>query len=287
MTNILLVGCGNIGSRHLQSLIQLENSVHITIVEPDENSKNNAKSVLSDFSYSNENLKWISNISELTESYDLTIIATQSTNRSQLINQLLMDGNKKFLIEKMVCQSDGEYRKILDDFKEFQAKGWVNTNSRYFSFYQKLDKYFSKNIPLKFVISGGEKGLGSNAIHFLDLFSWFTNSTDIILNGDLLTEKLLPNKRSNDLVEFSGIITGKNHDSTISISFLPASDIPITIEIMNSEHHIIINTENASLKKIKGLEDFSERFKFQHTSELTKKIASDILQTDDCLLPSI
>ena len=167
MKKVLLVGCGNIGSRHLQSLIQLEDSTYITIVEPNENSKNNAKSILSDSSYSNENLKWISNISKLTESYDLTIIATQSTNRSQLISQLLINGNKKFLIEKMVCQSVSEYKKILDDFKKFQAKGWVNTNFRYFSFYQKLAKYFATNIPQKFVICGGEeKGLGSNAIHF-------------------------------------------------------------------------------------------------------------------------
>jgi len=288
MKKVLLVGCGNIGSRHLQSLLQLEDSAHITIVEPNKNSRNNAKSILSDSSCSNENLEWISNISELTESYDLAIIATQSTNRPQLISQLLIGGNKKFLIEKMVCQSVNEYKKILDDFKKFQAKGWVNTNFRYFSFYQKLAKYFATNIPQKFVITGGgEKGLGSNAIHFLDLFSWFTNSNEISLNGDFLTEKLLPNKRSDNLVEFSGTIIGKNNNSSISISFLPSSEIPITVEILNSKHHIIIDTENIFVRKIRGLEDFSEQFEFQHTSELTKKIASDILQTDDCLLPSI
>lgn len=285
MKKILLVGCGNIGNRHLQSLLQLEDPTHITIVEPNENSKNHAKSILSNSK--SHNLEWVSNISTLTKSYDFTIIATQSTGRAELINQLLMYGNKKFLIEKMVCQSINEYKKILDDFKKFQAKGWVNTNFRYFTFFQKLFPYFSKDTPLKFVISGGEKGLGSNAIHFLDLFSWFTNSHDLILNGDSLTEKLLPNKRSDNLVEFSGTITGKNNNSNISITFLASIKNPITVEISNSDNHIIIDTENTFVKNIKGLDNFSEQYKFQHTSELTKKITKDILETDNCLLPSI
>ena len=36
--NILIFGCGNIGSRHLQGLIKNNNNVRIFIVENDENS---------------------------------------------------------------------------------------------------------------------------------------------------------------------------------------------------------------------------------------------------------
>ena len=43
---IVLIGCGNIGSRHLQSLIRFGNSVFIDIVEPDLNSKKKALSIL-------------------------------------------------------------------------------------------------------------------------------------------------------------------------------------------------------------------------------------------------
>ncbi len=287
MKRILLVGCGNIGMRHLQSLLDLNNSFYITIVEPNVNAKNNAKSVLSITNDSHPNLEWFSDISELTTCHDFTIVATQSMNRPELLYQLLQNGDRRFLIEKMVCQSVLEYQKILDDFKKYGAKGWINTGFRYFSFFQELIKYFQNDTQLNFVISGGEKGLGSNAIHFLDLFLWFTNSKNIALNGDFLTDKLLSNKRSDNLVEFSGTILGKSNDSIISISFLPGTKIPITIEILNSEHHLLINTENEAICKIRGLEKFSNKFKFQHTSELTKKIVFDIFQKDICNLPML
>ncbi len=288
MKKILIVGCGNIGSRHLQSLLDSTNiALDITVVEPNEITLNNAKSVFSTTSDLHHNLTWFSNILDLTESYDFTIVATQATNRYQLVNQLLAKGNSRFLIEKMVCQSISEYQNILECFKKYDAKGWVNTNFRYFLFYQKLVKYFSKNIPLTFVIVGGDKGLGSNAIHFLDLFLWFTNSDTITLNGDNLTEKLLPNKRNSGLVEFSGIITGKTHDSSISINFSHKFENPIIIEISNSEHHIRIDTDKSIITKIKGLDDFFEDFEFQHTSELTKKIVNDVLHTDTCNLPML
>lgn len=287
MKKILLVGCGNIGMRHLQSLLQLDDSPYIAIVEPNTTAKNNAQSVLSIIHNSHHNLEWFSDISELTTCYDFVIVATQSINRHSLLLQLLQTGNRRFLIEKMVCQSTLEYQKILDDFKKFNAKGWINTNFRYFSFYHELIKYFQKNTPLNFIISGGEKGLGSNAIHFIDLFLWFTNSKNITLNGDFLTDKLLPNKRSDDLVEFSGTIIGRSNESLISISFLPTAEIPITVEIFNSEHHILISTSDDTVYKIRGLNNFSKEFKFQHTSELTKKIVSDILQTDTCNLPML
>ncbi len=192
----------------------------------------------------------------------------------------------------MVCQSIFEYEKILECFKKYDAKGWVNTNFRYFSFYQKLVKYFSKNTSskntsLKFVIVGGDKGLGSNAIHFLDLFLWFTNSNTITLNGNNLTEKLLPNKRSLGLVEFSGTITGKTNNSSISINFSHLFENSVIVEISNSEHHIRIDTDKSIITKIRGLDDFFEDFKFQHTSELTKKITNDVLQTDTCNLPML
>ena len=288
MKKILIVGCGNIGSRHLQSLLDSKNSpLDITVVEPNEITLNNAKSLFLTPSDLHHNLTWVLDILDLTETYDFTIVATQATNRYHLVNQLLEKGNRRFLIEKMVCQSISEYNSLLKCFKKHQAKGWVNTNFRYFSFYQKLVEYFSKNIPLTFTIVGGDKGLGSNAIHFLDLFSWFTNSNTVILNGDNLTEKLLTNKRSLGLIEFSGIISGKTHDSSISINFSNEFKNSNIIEISNSEHHIRIDTDNSIITKIKGLDDFFEDYKFQHTSELTKKIVNDVIQTDTCNLPTL
>ena len=42
MKEITIVGCGNIGSRHLQAVSKIEDALEIHIVEPNDISKKNA-----------------------------------------------------------------------------------------------------------------------------------------------------------------------------------------------------------------------------------------------------
>ena len=48
---IVLVGCGNIGSRHLQAIVKLKNSISIQIIEPDLKAQTLAKSRLNEIKY--------------------------------------------------------------------------------------------------------------------------------------------------------------------------------------------------------------------------------------------
>jgi len=45
---VILIGCGNIGSRHLQALVKLPYEIDIQIVDPNENSQKLAKSRLNE-----------------------------------------------------------------------------------------------------------------------------------------------------------------------------------------------------------------------------------------------
>ena len=75
--------------------------------------------------------------------------------------------------------------------------------------------------------------MGTTIIHFLDLFSWMNDDYDVTLDGTLLN-KLLPNKRGKDLVEFSGTVTGNLKNNAIFvISFLEHySDNVIVIQLI-------------------------------------------------------
>ena len=179
MKNICIIGCGNIGSRHLQALIKIPFPINIEIVEPLLKSQELAKQRLSEVQFNKElhKISWKKNIEELHEKSDLVIVSTISVGRVDLICKLLEMGHTRFLIEKIVCQSDEEYEKLIKRIKEFNAKGWVNTNRRYFQTYKKLKEYFmdSKMIHVS-VTSSNVSALATNAIHFLDFFSYFTNS---------------------------------------------------------------------------------------------------------------
>ncbi len=67
MKKIALVGCGNIGSRHLQALAKLPYKLNIEVVEIDKNSQQVAKSRLEEINYSKDNLHctWYDNIKKL------------------------------------------------------------------------------------------------------------------------------------------------------------------------------------------------------------------------------
>lgn len=282
------MGCGNIGSRHLQALVKLPYPLDITIIDPNENSQTLAKSRLDevDFNKSEFNFSWSDSISNLEPS-DLVILATPSPNRVDLIKELLEAGNRRFLVEKMVCQSEYEYDQLLSMVKSFNAKLWVNAARRYFSSYNKLKKKFQNFKTIHMVVNAGNMGLGSNAIHFIDLFSWFTEDTNIILNGDYLFDKIQPNKRGNEFVEFAGTIIGQNkNNSKMIMNFLPLNDYPLTVSFFGKDLTLIVDESN---EKIYDLNNPKNELTFQNEfqSTLTTKIVNDIFSNDNCNLPTL
>ncbi len=284
--NIILVGCGNIGSRHLQALIKLQDEVIINVVEPQIKAQKIAQSLIHKEKIKTlPTINWFKNILQINQKSDLVIIATNSKGRINLILQLLEQGNKRFLIEKMVCQSKSEYIKIISKMKKYKAKAWVNTPRRYFKSYQKIKKLLG-NDNLVLNVDAGNLGLGSNAIHILDLFSWFVNDYDVTVNGDYLNNKILPNKRGKDFVEFTGTLIGKSKkDAFLSITFHPKPDIPLTVMFINKNMKIILNETDSKLLMNTGKEKLD--FKNDFVSNITDKITRDILEKDSCLLPTL
>jgi len=287
--NIILVGCGNIGSRHLQALVKLHTSIDIHVVEMSKKSKNLAKLRLNEIKFNKKNhqIFWYSSINKIKKIGDLTIIATLSQGRVTLIMNLLKMGHKKFLIEKPVCQSKQEFDKLLKHMKFFNATGWVNTNRRYFESYKKI-KHNLRNA--KFVnvnVFSESSGLGTNAIHFIDLFSWLLNDSKIKLNGEFLFPKLFSNKRGKQFKEFYGTLigSGKNNSSLI-LTFLPSKNESIFVAISTNISNYVIDELGQHAFEI-GKSNQKFKFKFEHASQLTTRIVQDILEKNTSFLPKL
>ena len=286
MKKIILVGCGNIGSRHLQALMKFQYPLQIEIVENYEPSIILAKSRLDEINNNKiHTINWHNNFEFLSGFSDLVIVATLSSGRVKIIESLLNLGYTKFLIEKLVCQSIEEYDNLLDLVKKFDAKGWVNTRCRYFKSYRKIKDLFKNTEKINLKMSSGDTGLATGAIHYLDLFSWLLDDNKIKLNGELLDPKIYPNKRGKNLIEFGGTISGSaKNNSSVSISFSPG--IPsLLVSIDDGMHKIILDEYNEKIL----YNSFNEKldFKLEHISNITTQIVEDILKNDDCLLPTI
>lgn len=290
MNRILLVGCGNIGSRHLQGLLKFSEPLIIDIVEPNDESKNLAIARLDEISYekAKHKLFWYRSIDEIKNKSNLTIIATTAVGRVDLINKLLEMNNKRFLVEKIVCQSKTEYDMLLDKMKLYDAKGWVNTPRRYFPSYQKIKGQINNTEVIHLSINAGNKGLGTTAIHLIDLFSWFTEDYGINMDGKYLFDKLFSNKRGDNLIEFAGtIMASASNGSVLSLTFLPYENLPLTIEIFSKNMHLIIDETNEKVFVIRDFNNLNLGFVMQYQSTLTTEIVSDLILNDSCLLPTL
>jgi len=288
---IVLLGCGNVGSRHLQALANLPFDIEVCIVEPNKKAQELAKTRLNEVLKSNSEKKfvWFESTAELTQGSELGIVATTSVGKVEIIYQLLDLGIKKFLVEKVVCQSTEQYDKLLSMMKTNDARGWVNTNLRYFEGWQKIKEFFQgSDIIHLSIIASQASSLSTNAIHYVDLFSFLIGDYFVKLNGDLLLNKLFPNKRGNQFKEFGGTIVGSTKNgSTLTMTFLPNSDIPNIINVVGKDKHIFVdefNDRGFDLTKNRPL-DF--QYQFEHVSTLTTKIVTDILNNNDCRLTSL
>ncbi|MGI0024897.1 MAG: Gfo/Idh/MocA family oxidoreductase, partial [Nitrososphaera sp.] len=78
MKRIALVGCGNIGSRHLQAIAKLPFTCSVQIIEPSETAQRIAKSRLAEVPHFTNKIDFHWNVSlrDLKSESDLTIVAT-------------------------------------------------------------------------------------------------------------------------------------------------------------------------------------------------------------------
>jgi len=288
--SVLIVGCGNIGSRHMQSLVNLPGLLAIHGVEPSGAARRQAEARLAEANPAGDlpELHWYSDLTEEIPVCDLVIEATTAAGRADRIIGLVEMGQRLFLVEKIVCQSAGEYDQITSVMSEHQAQGWVNTARRYFESYSPVHDFFDNHTPLRFSVVSGNDGLGCNAIHYLDLLLWLTGETDISIDGANLSPELLENRRGSNLVEFGGTLSAQTpNGSFATISFMPFSS-PATVSIAGENGHLLINETDETITRLDPPGEHAPTAYFNELiSQTTGRIVLDILENGKSRLPTL
>jgi hypothetical protein len=166
------------------------------------------------------------------------------------------------------------------------VKTWVNCPRREYKYYMDLKRSLPDDSNISIQVSGGNWGLGCNAVHYLDLFAYLTSDNNIKLEYDSLDRKILQSRRSG-FSEFTGQIGFSNSRGRLSLISNAFSVAPLTVEITASDSkYIVAESKNTVIKITPGTpvpESKEVRFPFQ--SELTGEIASEILVSGNCSLP--
>ena len=286
---ILIVGVGNIGSRHVQSLIS-DSEYSLSIVDPSLDSKKNLSSIISVEDY--EQINFFDNLSELRTIPDLAIISTDAKPRKNIVVDLLERGVDNFLLEKIVCQSTNDYLELLD-LVNGKANVWVNFPRRYMPIYKHIKKVFlSDNEPIKMLVDAGNLGLACGAIHQIDIFQYLCDAKEFKLEKDFLKIKMIKTKRKG-YNDFAGnLIINSDNSSSLTLNFTEDEFWPLLEIYRNSKRYIIVDSDN-SFSKI-ALK--SDNWKWNQTtpkaspplvSQITKKIIDDIRLTGNCNMPTL
>lgn len=279
---ILIVGFGAMGCRHVQSLLSQTHLYDLHVIEPSINiiQSNNDK-----IGATVDDYKWYKSLEEIDSKIDLAIIATSAGPRFELMKALLIKGVSYFLLEKIVFQSQNQFDYIIKLMKESGAKAWCNFVNRYFSPYNKiLSELKYERSPLNMTVYGGSFGLGCNAIHYIDIFQYITQTQDLNIHSSSLSTLKSENRRGDCYKEFLGNLHLENSkkDKLFIIAEEKFSG-GIVINISTEDLLFNISEESQTFHFISEGQLVIEKFNIIPTSQLTEVIIKDIFK-DDCRL---
>src|SRR3989344_6175531 len=180
MKKVVIIGAGNIGSRHLQALRAVKIPLEIIVIDPAQNSLDLSKERYQAVpkGKNEHKISFFTEIPNNLKPVDLGIIATCSDVRAEMTRKLLAKAKVRYLIlEKLLFDQKEDYKSIGPLLKKNKVKTWVNCPMRMMLFYNKIQPQFYKRKISYHSIWGGV-GLITIAIHYLDHMVFMTGSDD-------------------------------------------------------------------------------------------------------------
>ncbi len=290
---ILLVGCGQIGSRHLQAVSCLKEVVSIDVVDCNEGSLALGQTRLKEMLDKNSGIsyRWLKSIESSANEVDLCIVATSACGRTKLIKEIFeRTGVKKFIIEKLVAQSLEEYQELMDFAQRQNLNIWVNCPTRSYAVHQYIKSQVDPLEPFIFSQIGGNFGLACNGIHYADLFLFYDQADDIVSTGATIDPILHPSKRGKDFFDLSGTLTGYSFKgSKIILSYASDHVLPdvVTIITKRSRFMVDIISDWAVESSLGGPWQKILAQSNTHVSYTTQTFCADIFSQSSCALPTL
>ena len=284
---ILIIGLGNIGKRYLEGILKIKYELKIYLIDINIDAFNDLQRILEkecDKNLLNKTIIFKSSIYEINEKViDLAILTTTADVRTKLIDIIVKSFKvNSWILEKLLAQSVEQINTIKNLIKN-ESSCWVNTPRRSMKWYSEIKEIItSQKISLDFKITGGRWGLACNAIHFLDLVAWFTDSeiNSLTVKNN---QKWIQSKRKK-FEELYGEVRVKYSDNSNLTMVCDQSNIPVTISI-NTKNDCweIIEKDGIATgpnnKVIKGSLDYQ--------SIITIPIVEGILNDNECLLTNL
>ncbi|MBU2868070.1 hypothetical protein [Pacificibacter marinus] len=284
MKKILLIGCGNIGFRHLQALCasQLAGQIGLTIIEP--NTAHHSR-ITAELGRTPVQLSEVlTALPQQADHFDLAIIATNADVRRRVFDGLVSKHTFAAIIFEKVL-----FQRIEDlDAVEAQLQGiaaHVNCGRRGFAGYQMLRDTLSFDTPVDYTVVGTQYALASNAIHFLDIAACINQSPLISLDASGLDQSGGDSKRAG-YIEIYGTLKGTlENGATVSLTCTPADALLLDISIAGAALTGKIDEAAGTVTVTRGDVTQTLAFETRHVSGMPY-LYETLLNGEGCLLPT-
>ena len=232
MHTLAIVGCGNIGSRLLQSASRAPvDDLHIWAVEPHTPARELAAERFHETSDRGHTLHAVDSVSALPPALDLLVVATRAHTRMQALDAALdHTAPRAVLLEKTLWTKLSDYGRGLQKLRG--APVFVNTTRNIWPGYLALRDHLS-DTPLHYEASGSDWNLASNAIHFLSVAEFLARSH---VTGITLTDTLARNAKRDGYRDLTGTLHAKLEDgSTVTLRSHTEPGDPLTVTLTQGD----------------------------------------------------
>ncbi len=254
MKKIIIIGAGQIGSRHLQALAKVKQPLDISVIDPSEDSLALAKERFESISSGRHHtLHYANVIPSGRQNFDVAIIATNSNKRREAIESFLASAKVRYcILEKLLFQKKSDFKVIGKLFKKTGTKAWVNCMMRGTPFYYAVKKEI-KDKRIFYYVNRTDTGLATSTIHFIDHVAFLTGCLDYIVDTSAVDKKPIASKRKG-FFDLTGTVRIEfKNGSTLIFSCYATGEAPPEVIIDSPDVRYIVREAEekawVSLKK--------------------------------------
>ena len=280
MGTIALIGAGQVGSRHAQALARSGAVSRVEVL-----GRSPASLAVAEERYrqvalaGRQSVLFTRDMAELSDTIDVAIVATNSDTRFDVLHELLSKKHVRALIlEKVVFQSAEQFDRAIAELASRQIPAWVNCFRRALPAYQHLRERITT--PISLTVTGGEWGLGCNAVHYVDLCAFLAGAEEVAITRAELDAAVLESRRPG-FVEFTGRIEGHCADHRFELVAQAGSAATERVTIATNDGALLAE-EVGSTVNVGGVET-----RIPYQSELTDKLVEEILRDGKSALPTL
>lgn len=292
---LLFVGCGQLGSRHLQAATVVPAVCEIEVVDPVPEALSTGRARVAQVADRRTELpvRWLGALSDASREGALCVVATQAEGRAALIAEIVETlGYRRFLLEKVVTQSVAEYERLLQLATLHGLSIWVNCKTRAYPFHQRVKSLLDPAEPVVFTEIGGNHGLANNGVHAADLFAFYDGGDCIDSVGSRVDAILHSSKRGPNVFDLSGTLHGSTpRGSQFTMTYQGHHLAAPTTTIATASYRCVVDQVNRWAWESDAAGGWVWRpapFEGDLTvSNMSRAFIADILETGACELPTL